>query len=802
MLKVLRCNWRLSVRTVSLAALLVSYGTASAAIGFRRITPLDQMVDPVRFPPHIGLSSTIWDTSAVDSALADSALVDSLLDSTRIDTLVFDSLTIDTVTADTSTSDTLLSTAPAPDISPDSTQQKPSEIVPDSLGLPSIEPPGMKTGLPDAVPVDVVWSGKDSTGNATSAVSDTTEPPPWHPTNIGTIGMILEVKSSLDSATGFITFTSTLNGSDIAMNGALPSDDYMARKTALFDRANRRQSILSKLPTAEKKEGLGLIVEVPVFKSKRAQRIFGGPNIGLTVSGAIQIDGSLTTEKKNEVQADNKNPTNYAFKINQKQQFNIKGKVGEKVSVEIDQDSEKLFEFENSLRVRYKGEEDEIIQSVEAGNVSLSLGGSRLATASSNHKGLFGFKTESKLGALKLTTIASLDKGEKNSKKISGGAQKSEGVNIKPRQFAQGRYFFLDYDYRENYKYYDANLNHFRTRLAPLITKLDVYKSVRSGEDVNAVAGWAYFDPHEQFNDQQQGDKQHQQGSFVRLEPGTDYLSDIELGWIRLTRSLDNETILAAAWSSAAGTFGDLDPSDNNESNPFILKLLQPKGPQPSDSTWKMMWRNIYDLNATGITEESFSAKITKSEDGGGAGTDIGPEKLTWLAIFDLDLFNVGIAGQDGKIDPMFVNFGLGELRFPDLQPFDPEGWFTIDEAGESREVPIKLPVAERDSVLYSTSPGSGGLERLQSNFTIIVQYSDASSTYSLGFGVLEGSEEVILNGKRLSRGTDYSIDYITGSLTIINKDATAQGADLEIKYETGQIFQLDTQTMLGIPAD
>ncbi len=826
MLKATRCTLRLPLWIVALVALQVSCGTATAEVGFRRITPLDQMVDPVRFPPRIGLSSTIWDSSAIDTMRLDSTLLDSLADSLATDSLSLESLAADTLSALPHAPDTLVADSLAPDTSlaavpPEPVFVEPPELLPDSLKAPldelaaspdtlslpgETQPPSAGTGSSGTSSGG--FAEGDSLDQQASAPVDSTAPPPWHPTNIGMIGLQIDVKSALDTTTGFVTFSQSLDGSDLALTGALPADSYIVRQGALNDRMNRRLAVIAKLPVAEKKEGLGLELKVPVFKSKRAQRIFGGPNIGLTVSGSIQIDGSLSTEKKDEYQADNKNPTNYAFKINQKQQFNIKGKVGEKVSVEIDQDSEKLFEFENSLRVRYKGDEDEIIQSVEAGNVSLSLGGSRLATASSNHKGLFGFKTESKLGPLKLITIASLDKGEKNSKKISGGAAKSEGLRIKPRSFVQGRYFFLDHNYRENYKFFDAGMKHVRTGLSPTITRLDVYKYVRAGENETAITGWAFFDVSDSFRVGQQVDKEHQQGNFIRLEPETDYLYDLELGTIRLTRSLENETILAAAWSSSAGTFGDLDPTDNTtEDNPFILKLIQPKSPQPTDATWDLMWRNVYDLQATGISEESFGAKITKTDGDGGDGKDVGKDiggtDRTYIAIFDLDLFNVGIPGVDGKIDPMFVDFQHGELRFPDLHPFNPEGWYHISEQGVIDTSLVLLADADRDSAIYVTAAGSGGLDRIPpSNFTIIVQYSDASSSYSLGFGVLEGSEEVILNGRRLSRGTDYSIDYITGSLTIVNKEATAPGADLEIKYETGQIFQLDTQTMLGIRAE
>ncbi|GIS57172.1 MAG: hypothetical protein CM1200mP1_11100 [Candidatus Neomarinimicrobiota bacterium] len=64
----------------------------------------------------------------------------------------------------------------------------------------------------------------------------------------------------------------------------------------------------------------------------------------------------------------------------------------------MDQDSERDFNWENNIRINYKGEEDDIMQSVDAGNVSLSLPGSQSLMGSASHQGLFGVKTVSKRG--------------------------------------------------------------------------------------------------------------------------------------------------------------------------------------------------------------------------------------------------------------------------------------------------------------------------------------------------------------------------------------------------------------------
>jgi len=66
---------------------------------------------------------------------------------------------------------------------------------------------------------------------------------------------------------------------------------------------------------------------------------------------------------------------------------------------------------------------------------------------------------------------------------------------------------------------------------------------------------------------------------------------------------------------------------------------------------------------------------------------------------------------------------------------------------------------------------------------------------------VIDGSESVTLGSQTLVRGIDYTIDYFTGTLTLLNKDAVSPDAKLDIKYERNQFFQLDKKTILGARA-
>jgi cell surface protein SprA len=74
----------------------------------------------------------------------------------------------------------------------------------------------------------------------------------------------------------------------------------------------------------------------------------------------------------------------------------------------------------------------------------------------------------------------------------------------------------------------------------------------------------------------------------------------------------------------------------------------------------------------------------------------------------------------------------------------------------------------------------------------------EATASYQLGFNVVEGSVRVLLNGRELTAGIDYSVDYNIGQLTIRNDAALVPGADLRITFEQNDLFQLASKTLLG----
>jgi len=574
---------------------------------------------------------------------------------------------------------------------------------------------------------------------------------------------------------------------------------------------------------AEARSGQGIAIDVPFrIKSKTFRRIFGGDNIGLRVQGSITIDGKYRRQKFDEIQVANQRNTNNNFNIDMTQRFTIAGKIGEKVQVDVNQDSERLFEFENSLKLTYTGDEDEIIQKVEAGNVSLSLG-TRLATFHGQNKGLFGLKTEAKVGALKITGIASLERGQKNKQKPNESARRATWSE---NDFLQNVYFWITNtafdnrvvgddtlsvsNYRESYR---RLIN--RQHVAPPITlsEIEVWVSTTesgSQQGVQTSDGFAValqnIDRLSLPESEIESGQQEVSGTFRRLTPQTDYEFDNVLGYIRLRTPLQANTALACAFRTSQGDeFGTMTAGIDG----IRLILLKPKVAAPTDSTWNLMFRHVYSIQTANVDPENFAMQIIRGEDVG-AQPEEGPDPgQSYLTFFQFDMTGAnGNGGPDGKVDnlPEIFRPTLGEIHFLDLTPFNPSGIIN----GNTGVVEIPWDLASRetsidsggflDSTLYTQVPTQ--IQQGGRKWRFVTEYQGSTSQFDLGPLVLEGSEEVTLNGQRLTRGSDYTIDYLSGQLKILNEAAKAPNADLEIAYESGQVFQLDRKTLLGARAE
>ena len=565
----------------------------------------------------------------------------------------------------------------------------------------------------------------------------------------------------------------------------------------------QRNAIAKLGETASGGGGGALRIDIPVeIKSKAFQKIFGSGTVGLDVTGDISIKGGLRHEKHSEVKTALNQSPDTNFKMEQTQRFKVQGHIGDKVTIGVDQDSDRTFDFENSLKLKYQGYDDEIIQTIEAGNIALSLPGTRYVTFGGQSSGLFGIKTAMRMGNLSLTAIASQEKGEKKQLSLKGGA--SEGVKeIQDYDYLEGYYYFIDDYYRKQFPVRGPN-GEFLVDPSRRISRIEVYKSRyeysrTSGESV--ISGWAWVPDAADSSTLviTEGDTTFQssenyRGPFIRQEK-TEYYFDPELGYLRMNQPLDDSEVLAVAFRDTSGyTRGSID-FDPDTDTVVQLRLLKPMSPRPSNKTWDLAWRNVYMIGPKNMSDDGFELRILFKPASGDPQETIAVDgkTVTYLQVFGLDRVNKnGDPTPDNIIDrnDNILRLGQGELWLPSLRPFDP---------GEA-EFQAKLPREKRSPAIYDTTVQQ--VINGQSKFYFEVKSKTRSAEYSLGMNVIENSEEVILNGRRLTRGTDYIIEYFTGSLKMLNQEALQPSANVEISYESNQIFQIDKKTVMGARAE
>lgn len=651
----------------------------------------------------------------------------------------------------------------------------------------------------------------------------------YYPGSIFKYSRIVSSEVEMESTEGFIMIRQLALKKAILPPVALTFENYtnylydQQLKNSWAEYASKNYTYLT-----EKKGSGGLTFEVPVrIKNKAFRKIFGSGSVGLVVTGNISIKAGLRREDRSETKTVITQGSNTNFKMDQTQRFSVTGKIGDKVKVNVDQDSERAFDFDNNVRLVYDGYDDEVVKKFEAGNISLSLPGTRYVTFSGKNTGLFGLKTEMALGSLNLTAIASQEKGESQKLSLEGGAS-SGGNRVDDYNYTKNQYFFLDEVYRLSYRYFTEDGRHV-TSIDPATgdrngikqDRIQVYllnprnkdkypdKIISGQATATGVVDPDNFAPEPGFANE---------GPFVRLEPAEYYVEN-ELGFIRLNSPLSEDEALAVAYETIDGRiFGDLDfVRAANDSTKIRLKLIHDSGqPQPEHKTWNLTWRHVYYMGSSDVKEDGLEVQMF-NKPASGEPSAVSQSGKNWLTVFGLDTKDEnGNPTPDSKfdVDPAIFLAGSGEIHFRDLTPFAPQGYYILPNnnyPASHDDADLPPPITWLDQVTDADGVGAipeiyeatdASIIRGKSTFYLDIKTQNRSANYDLGFNVIDGSEVVTLNGSILQKGSDYTIDYFSGQLTLLNEAATDPSAKLDVTYERNQLFQLEKKTIMGVRAE
>ncbi|WP_445385925.1 T9SS outer membrane translocon Sov/SprA [Robiginitalea sp. IMCC44478] len=208
------------------------------------------------------------------------------------------------------------------------------------------------------------------------------------------------------------------------------------------------------------------------------ESIFGGNTIEVIPQGSVAMDLGVIWQKNDNPALSPRNRTNLAFDFDQRISLSMLGKVGERLQVTAQYDTEATFDFQNLIKLDYTPTEDDIIRKIEIGNVNMPLNSSLITGAQS----LFGVKTQLQFGKTTVTAVFSEQRSQNNTVVAQGGGTLNE-FELTALDYDEDRHFFLSQYFRDRYDQALEDYPYIRSQVQ--ITRLEVWVTNRSQQTLN-----------------------------------------------------------------------------------------------------------------------------------------------------------------------------------------------------------------------------------------------------------------------------------------------------------------------------
>ncbi len=208
------------------------------------------------------------------------------------------------------------------------------------------------------------------------------------------------------------------------------------------------------------------------------QSIFGGNTIEVIPQGSVAMDLGIIWQKNDNPSLSPRNRTNLSFDFDQRISLSMLGKIGERLQVTANYDTEATFDFQNIVKLDYTPTEDDIIRKIEVGNVNMPLNSSLIQGAQS----LFGVKTQLQFGKTTVTAVFSEQRSQNNTVVAQGGGTLNE-FSITALDYDEDKHFFLAQYFRDNYNRALSTYPYIQSQIQ--ITRLEVWVTNRSQQTLN-----------------------------------------------------------------------------------------------------------------------------------------------------------------------------------------------------------------------------------------------------------------------------------------------------------------------------
>jgi cell surface protein SprA len=158
------------------------------------------------------------------------------------------------------------------------------------------------------------------------------------------------------------------------------------------------------------------------INNKFFETIFGGTEVKVTPTGNLNLKLGFIYQNTENPQISEENRSNLTFDFDQQINASIRAQVGTRLDFTANYDTQASFDFQNLIKIGFSPTEDDILQGLEAGNISMPIKNSLINGAQS----LFGVKTDLKFGNTNITAVFSQQNSESKTVVAEGGASIQE----------------------------------------------------------------------------------------------------------------------------------------------------------------------------------------------------------------------------------------------------------------------------------------------------------------------------------------------------------------------------------------
>ncbi|MCB9296154.1 MAG: cell surface protein SprA [Lewinellaceae bacterium] len=674
---------------------------------------------------------------------------------------------------------------------------------------------------------------------------------------------IIEKNLEYDPQTGNYIITEQIGDFEFRPSTYMTFDEYFEYRQKQEERAyfNRLAGIAS----GDGSSGLDPLAKIDV-ENNLLDRLFGGTTVDIRPQGNIDLTFGVDFSRVDNPILTERQRLQGGFDFDMNINMNVTGKIGEKLNLTTNYNTNATFNFDNQIKLDYNSDnfdEDAIIKKIEAGNVSLPLRGNLIQGAQS----LFGLKTELQFGHLRLTAIASQQRSQQENIQVEGGAQIQQ-FEVRADEYDENRHFFLTFYNRDNFERSLRNLPQVNNLFK--IKKLEVWitndrNEVTDVRDIVALAdlgeplqlvspdrispnpGWNRRDlidnkplPDNAANDLYnrilaKGEDVRDidravatlQGEFglqqardfekvsVRRLRESEYTFHPELGFISVNINVQPDQVLGVAfeyeYNGNIYRVGEMSinngtvSTDTMDLTPKVLfvKMLKSTTQRTDVPTWDLMMKNVYSIGAFQVNQQDFRLDIFYDDPGAGQKRFLPETRIAGKPL--LRVFNLDNLNTQGDPQPDGIfDFVPGVT----INPRNGRIMFPVLEPfGQTLADSISNDLLSRKYVydsLYETTLFLAQESAEQNRYIIRGEYkSSVSSEISLGaFNIPQGSVSVTAGGQRLQEGKDYEVDYNIGKVRILNDAILQSGVPINVSFEDNTLFGFQTKTMVGLRAD